>query len=153
MQQVFDVDTITPRTRPTPGLGAATLRPSSFAPAAPVRETRAWAYLKEADRSVLELAERGMSHRMIGQLIGITAGSVSRKLAMVKTRLASPLARCALDPNTPLRPEERETAVQHAVTGLSLREIARARRLPLNVVTDQLRFAQGVARASLTRRF
>lgn len=153
MQQVFDVDTIAPRTRPTPGSGAATLPPSAFARAVPLRQTRVWAHLKEADRSILELAERGMSHRMIGQLVGITAGSVSRRLAMVKARLASPLARCALDPNTPLRPDERETATLHAVTGLSLREVARARRLPLHVITDQIRFAQGVARASLTRRF
>ena len=137
MQQVFDLDTQKARPRET----ADTLRKS-----------RAWHYLGERDRTILEMIERGVSHRLIAQAIGLNAGTVGRRLGLIRTRLGSPLARVALDPTTPLPADCRESATLHAVTGLSLREIARTRRLPLHAVTDHVRFAQGVARGMTARR-
>lgn len=137
MQQVFDLDTQKARPRET----ADTLRKS-----------RAWQCLGERDRTILEMVEKGLSHRLIGQAIGLNAGTVSRRLGLIRTRLTSPLARLALDPAAPLPADCRETAKLHAITGLSLREIARTRRLPLHAVTDHVRFAQGVARGMTARR-
>lgn len=137
MQQVFDLETQKVRPRES---------------AESLRRTRAWAYLKESDRTILEMVEKGVSHRLIGQAIGVAAGTISRRLVLIRTRLHSPLAKCALDPMTPLSKEHRETVLLHAVTGLSLREIVRARQLTLSTVTDQVRFAQGLARGLAARR-
>ncbi|MDB5324859.1 MAG: hypothetical protein JWM57_428 [Phycisphaerales bacterium] len=137
MQQVFELDTLKSRPRDT--------LPS-------LRKSRAWDHLKEADRTILEMVEKGLSHRLIGQAIGLNAGTVSRRISLIKARLQSPLARCALDPLTPLSADIRQSAVLHAVTGMSLREVARHRRLSIIAVTDHVRFAQGVARATMTRR-
>ena len=137
MQQVFDLETQKARPRET---------------ADSLRKSRAWQYLSERDRTILEMVEKGLSHRLIGQAIGLNAGTVSRRLALIRTRLMSPLAKLALDPSTPLPADCRETARLHAITGLSLREISRTRRLPLHAVTDHVRFAQGVARGMTARR-
>jgi DNA-directed RNA polymerase specialized sigma24 family protein len=137
MRQVFDIDAAVGRARDV---------------SASLRKSRAWPYLREQDRTLLELVEKGLSHRLIGQAIGINAGTVSRRLVTLRNRLASPLGKLALDPTTPLPAESRESLLLHAVAGLSLRETARTRRLPLGAVTDQVRYAQGLARGLGARR-
>ena len=137
MRQVFDLDAVPSKAKDV---------------SASLRKTRAWPYLKESDRTILEMVEKGLSHRLIGQAVGINAGTVSRRLALIRVRLTSALARCALDPGTPLPAADRETVLLHGVAGLSLREVARTRKLPLGTVTDQVRYAQGVARGLAARR-
>lgn len=137
MQQVFDLD-------------SQKIRPRESS--ASLRKTKAWHYLKDSDRLILEMVEKGISHRLIGQAVGINAGTVSRRLALVRLRLQTPLSRCALDPTTPLPADYRESVLLHAVTGQSLREVARTRQTTLSAVTDHVRFAQGLARGLSARR-
>ncbi|HEX8325159.1 MAG TPA: hypothetical protein VF595_14750 [Tepidisphaeraceae bacterium] len=137
MQQVFDLETQKIRPRESP---------------ATLRATKAWHYLRPADRTILEMVERGLSHRLIGQAVGVNAGTISRRLALIRSRLQTPLARCCLDPTTPLPADARESALLHSVAGLSVREIARTRCTSASAVTDHVRFAQGVARGVSARR-
>lgn len=137
MQQVFDIDWVKYIRRDAP---------------VSLRKSRAWTYLRESDRTILEMIEKGLSHRLIAQAVGLNAGTVSRRISLVKTRLQSPMAKLALDPTSPLPTTHRESALLHAVTGMSLREVARTRRVPLSAVTDHIRYAQGVARGMAARR-
>ena len=77
MQQVFDINEV-----------GADRRSSETRS---LRKSRAWPYLSEADRTMIELSEQGLSCRLIGRAVGLNAGTVSRRLALVRVRLASPL--------------------------------------------------------------
>ena len=137
MQQVFDINelSVDRRQLSAPGL----------------RKSRAWRYLSEADRTLLELSERGLSCRLIGQAVGLNAGTVTRRLATIKARLASPLARFALDPTTALPEAARDVSLQYAITGLRPAAIARALNMSAAQVRDHLSFAQGVMRGASRR--
>lgn len=130
MQQVFDINDVAGSHR--------TVEKRSL------RKSRAWPYLSEADRTMIELSEQGLSCRLIGRAVGVNAGTVCRRLALVRARLASPLARFALDPHSRLPESARTISLHYAVTGLRPAVIARSLNLAPPVVRDQLHFAQGV---------
>ena len=137
--QVFDLDE----------LQAKKLRPIGVETS--VRRSKAWLYLNDADRTLLEMVEKGISHRLIGQALGLNAGTVSRRLAMLRSRLRSPLARCALDPVCPLPSDARLIALMHIIGGQPIRQIARLQHLTAAAVAEQLTYARGIARGATLR--
>ncbi|MGN6626114.1 MAG: hypothetical protein ACTHLN_05795 [Tepidisphaeraceae bacterium] len=137
--QVFDLDELQAKSRPPRAKEAS------------VKKSKAWLYLNEADRTLLEMVEKGLPHRLIGQALGLNAGTVSRRLAMIRTRLHSPLARCALDPRCPLSSEARLIALMHTLGGQPVRHIARLQHLTPAAVNEHLTYARGVARGVAAR--
>ena len=137
MQQVFDIDSI--------GTDRRTVEFQTL------RKSRAWRYLNEADRTIVELSEQRLSHRLIGRAVGLNAGTVTRRLAMIRARLTSPLAKFALDPTTALPETARDVSLHFAVTGLRPAVIARSLGLTPPEVRQTLTFAQGVLRGATRR--
>ncbi len=122
-----------------------------FADHAPSRP-RGVAYLSPRDRRLLELADAGESHRHIGRLLGLSPGTVSRRLSGLETRLKSREAGVLLDPACPLPNDIRRIAIRHFIAGASLRRLAAEFRMPLAAVQIQVHFARGVVRAATQRR-
>ncbi|MEO6435881.1 MAG: hypothetical protein ABIP55_08980 [Tepidisphaeraceae bacterium] len=86
--------------------------------------------LRADDRLILELGMRGgTSHRRIGQLLGRTAGSVSRHLARLSRRLHDPVVLTLLHPACPLEGEFRQIGVERLLVGMSVAELAEKHEL------------------------
>jgi hypothetical protein len=116
-----------------------------------VIDRRAWRWLTEEDRAMVELAQRGGTRRMIAAAVGMSAGNVSRRIQNVRTRLMSSNARFLLEPTCPLPDQVREVAGDYLIGGKAAREISRTRRIPLYLVHRHINYASGLLRAMSRR--
>lgn len=116
-----------------------------------VADRRAWRWLSEQDRTLLQLVQSGASRRLIASAIGMSAGNVSRRVRGIRARLMSHAAQQLLEPTCPVPDEVREVAGDHLIGGKPIREIARDRQLPLYLITRHIDYARGMIRA-MTRR-
>ena len=121
-----------------------------FADHAP-RGRRNLEFLPESDRTLLKMSAAGQKHRAIARSLGLSPGTISRRLAAIQSRLGSSEARVLLDPACPLPDDIRTLAIQHLVAGVSLRRLASEHRIPVAAVQIQMHFARGVVRASTRR--
>ncbi|HEX8342871.1 MAG TPA: hypothetical protein VF624_18355 [Tepidisphaeraceae bacterium] len=116
------------------------------------RQRKAWQWLGETDRLIVELASQGNSQRLISRAVGITPGTVSRRLNAIQQRLGDAVTLVLLDPSTPLDDDTRSMALLHQVGRLSAPVLARQLGIAQSVVRERLRYARGIARGRLMRR-
>jgi hypothetical protein len=109
-------------------------------------------YLSRADLLILDMADAGATHRVIGHRVGLSAGTITRRLGALHRRLCDPSTHALLDPACPLADDLRKLAIQHLLLGVSLRRLADLNRLPLDAVRTRMQYAQGVLRAASARR-
>lgn len=112
----------------------------------PATYRRASPWLTAEDRAVLEMAASGVSHRLIASVVGMTPGTVSRRIGALSRRLKSPVVQYLADPNCPLDSETLRIARLHLITGRSIREIARVTGVSFTTARARVVFAQGMCR-------
>lgn len=112
---------------------------------------QAWKWLADSDQAMVELASRGTSHRLIAAAVGLSPGTVSRRLSTIHDRLRSPETRCLLDPACPLPDVTRKIALLSRVTGLATRQIGKTLGLSHMSVREHIRYASGVLRMLTSR--
>ena len=108
-------------------------------------------WLEDTDRAILELAEQGVAHRVIGRAVNLNAGSVCRRLSQLRGRLASPVVRVLLSPKCPVPDTPRKIALLHLLTGFSIPKIARTLDYSDNAVREHVRYATGIVHGLLKR--
>src|SRR4051812_45793734 len=70
--------------------------------------------LREEDQVLIELALFGTaSRRRIAEMVRLPAGTVSRRLRKLATRLYDPIVLGLLDDDCPLSPQQRQIGVEH----------------------------------------
>lgn len=114
-------------------------------------QQRAWKWLGATDRAVLELSLHGTPQRVIAGAVGLSPGSVSRRLAGIQSRLRDPLTRLLLDPACPVNEDARQVVLLHQLTGLSTRRIAYVMGIPHTLVQSHLSYARGLVRGLANR--
>ena len=109
--------------------------------------------LPDRDRWIVELVYRHhVPVRRVGEVLGLAAGNVSRAARRAWRRLNDPMTRDLARPALPLAPETRDIAIEHFVTGRSIRAIAQARGLTTQQVKALVHYARGFLRAAAQRR-
>jgi hypothetical protein len=101
-------------------------------------------FLLTDDRRLVELSIRGACTRdEVGEILGITAGSSSRRLRRVLTRLNDPISVALLDPSCPLPDDYRQLGIEHFVQGRSMSALAELHRMTRRAVMRSLEFVRG----------
>jgi len=101
-------------------------------------------FLREQDRALVELAlGEKASLREIAQLLGIPAGTVSRRLWRLSARLSDPLVVALLERGDPLREEYRQLGIEYFLRGQSMEELADLHRMSRREVQKALDFVRG----------
>ncbi len=102
------------------------------------------ALLDQPDRLLVELAiKHRYSTRQIGRLMHAPGGTIYRRLRRLLNRLHDPLVIALLRPNCPLRAEFRQIAIENALIGRGLRELADQHQLTTHQVRQMLEYARG----------
>jgi DNA-directed RNA polymerase specialized sigma24 family protein len=108
------------------------------------------AYLRPADRALLEMTLRGkLSRREIGALMGIPSGTVTRRVWRLGNRLHDPLVVALIERPGKLRAEYRQVGLEHFVQGLTARDIADLHRMGVKEVRRILDFLRVWAKAMI----
>lgn len=98
-------------------------------------------HLCPADRALLEMALlRKLSRREIGALLGIPAGTVTRRVWRIGNRLYDPLAVALMERPGKLRTEYRQVGIEHFVQALTARQIADRHQMNVKEVRRILEF-------------
>ncbi len=108
-------------------------------------------WLCDSDRTIFELAEQGIGLRVIGRAVSLNQGTVCRRLARVRRRLASPLVQTLLVPDSPVPETCRKIALLNRLSGRSIPDIARTLGLTESAVREHVRFACGIVQGMLRR--
>lgn len=123
----------------------------SIPPRLEARQRRAWKWLGALDRALLELVSNGASHRTIAAAVGLSPGSVSRRLTSIHQRITAPLTQLLLNATCPVSDEARRAALLHQLTGLSTRRVACVMGIPHDLVIIHLSYVRGLLRGVAAR--
>lgn len=100
--------------------------------------------LEPSDRVLLDLIPTGLrTHREVARLLGIDAGTISRRLRQVLKRLNDPLVGVLLDRNCALPAEARQIGIEHFLMGLTATAIADKHQMHRRRVREQLSYMRG----------
>jgi DNA-directed RNA polymerase specialized sigma24 family protein len=125
--------------RPSPG--AASARPVGL-----TLLERA-SHLEPAEKLLAELAFKNhLSHRQIGQILSVPAGTITRRLQRICRRLRDPLILALIDPRgaaEALPEQTRALAVQHFLHRRSAAELARTYSRSEREISRELDFVRG----------
>ncbi len=100
--------------------------------------------LQARDRLLLEMAlKHRLSHRQMATVLGVAAGSVSRKLRRVLNRLHDPFVVALADPGCSLAPDYRQLAVEHFIHGHTMAKLARVHGISPQEVRAMLQYVRG----------
>ena len=102
--------------------------------------------LPQADRALLELSWSGCHLRHIAQLLGRAPGTVSRRIASLRRRLAEPIVRALLEHGAGLSDEQRDVGLGYFLHRRSIRKLAEEHELPASEVTRILAYVRGWAK-------
>jgi len=102
------------------------------------------ALLDDRDRLLVELALRnGASNRQLGRVLGIPAGTVSRRLRRLLRRLHEPIVAALTEPSINLPPEYRQLGIEHFVRGLTSGQLADLHQMNVRRVQQMLTHLRG----------
>jgi DNA-directed RNA polymerase specialized sigma24 family protein len=102
------------------------------------------AWLAEKDRRIVQLSAKGnLTMREMSELVGLPAGSISRRLTRIRLRMADRVVNGLLDRRCALPVEFKEIGLEYFLTGLRTGEIADKHRLPAGQVRRIIQFIQG----------
>jgi hypothetical protein len=101
-------------------------------------------FLEGSDRLLLEMAMRNrLSTRQMGLEVGLTPGTVSRRLRRIIHRLHDPIVEALLDPSCPVARVHHRIGLDYFLRRLPLCEIARRSRLTCSQVRLVLGYLRG----------
>jgi DNA-directed RNA polymerase specialized sigma24 family protein len=101
-------------------------------------------WLDERDRALVQLSVKGnLTLREMAGVVGLPAGSISRRLARVRARLQDRVVNALLDSRAGLPKEFREVGLEYFLTGMPLYEIADRHRMPIGQVRRIVQFIKG----------
>jgi IS30 family transposase len=109
--------------------------------------------LDDKDRLLVEMAlKHGLSRRQIGLILGLTPGTITRKIRRVLSRLHDPLISALADPTCRLAPDYRQLAIEHFLHRRSVAELSRQHALSRQEIRAMLEFVRGWHRGVTTIR-
>jgi hypothetical protein len=104
-------------------------------------------HLEPAEKLLVELSFKNhLSHRQIGQLMKVQAGTITRRLQSICRRLRDPLVLALIDdagPGDALSEETRALALQHFLHRKSATQLARIYSRTKREIGRQLEFVRG----------
>src|SRR5687768_9932008 len=101
-------------------------------------------YLREKDRILMELTFRAhLPRQEVGRLLGVPAGTVTRRIQRMQRRLHDPLVRALLETHCPLTRADRQVALDHFLQGLSVKQLTDKHQMNGYVVREILSYARG----------
>jgi DNA-directed RNA polymerase specialized sigma24 family protein len=101
-------------------------------------------WLEEKDRVIVQLWVKGnLTLREMAGVVGLPAGSISRRLARVRERLQDRVVNALLESRAGLPEEFREVGLEYFLTGMALHEIADRHRMPVGEVRRIVQFIKG----------
>ena len=110
-------------------------------------------YLPPAEQALLNMALEGVaSRRQMGALMGIPAGTVTRRVRRLAMRLYDPLVVALLEHPGGLRPEYRQLGIEFFLQRRSAEELADLHRLSIVEVRRMIEFIRGWFRGRSERR-
>jgi len=110
-------------------------------------------FLAPRDRLLVEMAfEKQLSHRQIGQLMSIPAGTVTRRLQRICRRLRDPMIVLLMDECCPLPPDQRDLALEHFLNRCPATELSRLHQVPRWEINRRLDYVRGWYRGISHRR-
>jgi|SRR5450432_2118460 len=110
----------------------------------PPEFNRILALLDKKDRLLVEMAmKHHLSRRQIGQVLGRTPGTITRKIRSVINRLNDPLILALADPNCCLSPDHRQIAIEHFLHRSSIAALARQRAISRHEIRATLDYVRG----------
>ena len=100
--------------------------------------------LHAKDQLLLEMAlKHRLSRRQMGMVLGLAAGSVSRKVRRLLNRLHDPFVVALSDPGCSLAPDYRQLAVEHFIHGQTMAKLARMHGISRQEVRTMLEYVRG----------
>jgi DNA-directed RNA polymerase specialized sigma24 family protein len=109
--------------------------------------------LSDKDRVLVEMAmKHGLSRRQMAVILGLTPGTITRKIRRVIDRLNDPLIAALADPICTLSPEHRQIAIEYFLHRHSVADLARLHALSRNEVRTMLDYVRGWHRGITSRR-
>jgi DNA-directed RNA polymerase specialized sigma24 family protein len=110
-------------------------------------------FLLPPDKLLIEMAFKNLlSHRQIGQIIGIPAGTVTRRLQRICRRLRDPMILMLIDESCPLPSDHRAVAIGRFLHGRSTVHLARLHHLSPSEVRRAIDYVRGWFRGVLQGR-
>ena len=101
-------------------------------------------FLSDQDRALVELSLRhGLSRRKMGLALGLTAGTVTRRLRRLMSRLRDPLIVAVTDPLCTLPPEHRQITIEYFLHEISIPKIAQLHEMTRFEVREMLEYVRG----------
>jgi DNA-directed RNA polymerase specialized sigma24 family protein len=101
-------------------------------------------FLDPADRKFLQLTLRGtLSRREVGLLLGLTCGTVTRRLHGLLNRLNDPLVVALVERGEFLPELHREVGLAYFLRGMSITQIEMAFQLSRYAVRRRLEYVRG----------
>ena len=104
------------------------------------------------DRILIELVLSGaVTRARAAELLGVPAGTVSRRVKRVSERLYNPIVGALMEPRCPLSPDYRQVGVEHFLTGLTLGALAAKHGIGPREVRRRIEFVRGWYRGLVAR--
>jgi hypothetical protein len=104
------------------------------------------------DRLLVQLALRNhLSRRQLAEVMGIPAGSVSRRLQRLGARLNDPLVIALLHEKCTLAADYRQLGVEYFLQDRPMRDLARSHDMPLTEVRQIITYLRGWHRGATGR--
>ena len=101
-------------------------------------------YLRDEDRILMELSFRAhLPRQEVGRILGVPAGTITRRIQRLQRRLHNPIARALLETACPLSREHRQVALDYYLQGLNLKQLTDKHHLSAYVVREILSYAKG----------
>jgi DNA-directed RNA polymerase specialized sigma24 family protein len=108
--------------------------------------------LSDKDRVLVEMAlKHNLSRRQMAVILGLTPGTITRKIRRVIQRLNDPLIAAVADPVCTLSPEHRQIAIEYFLHRHSVADLARRHALSKNEVRTMLDYVRGWHRGLTSR--
>lgn len=100
--------------------------------------------LREPDRTLFQLMLAGnVSRRQVARVLGIPAGTVTRRLRRIANRVHDPIVILLTDSRCPLSPDFRQLGIEHFLQGQSVCELSELHEMRPARVRDVLTFIRG----------
>ncbi len=100
-------------------------------------------HLPPRDEAILRWILGGLTVRETGRLVGIQAGTVSRRFNRLINRLIDPFVVALIERPEGITPEDQQLGIEHALLGRSVRELAVVHRTSEGEVRASLAFVRG----------
>ena len=108
--------------------------------------------LSEKDRVLVEMAlKHNLSRRQIAVILGLTPGTITRKIRRVVNRLNDPLIAALANPTCTLSAEHRQIAIEYFLHRQSVADLSRQHALSKNEVRTILDYVRGWHRGISSR--